>query len=80
MGKFKDLQFSTYDFNNPQAMIAMCDYQDIWKMWAYMQRSKFSLEVQTCSCFSQLKVKIALKQELNIPDQSRPSSRSLIWY
>jgi hypothetical protein len=42
-----------------------CQYSNGYR--AGMQRSKFSLEVQTCSYFSQLKVKFDLKQELNIP-------------
>jgi hypothetical protein len=43
-------------------------YSNKLKMfWADMQRHKTNLEVQTCSCFSQSKLKINLKQELNIP-------------
>jgi hypothetical protein len=41
-----------------------------------MQRSKFNLEVQTCSCFSQLKIKIDIKQELNIPAQGSTLSNN----
>jgi hypothetical protein len=37
--------------------------------WADMQRSKFNLENQACSCFSQWKIKFDLKQELNTPAQ-----------
>jgi hypothetical protein len=39
-------------------------------IWADMQRHKINLEVQTCSYFSQLKIKIDLNQELNIPAQN----------